>query len=75
MIKCIFDFFKKYDIKVLRVYKGEQVYFELFEDDIVDVVFIVIFWCWYILQAVVVMQAGKYVGMEVSGVFFIDECW
>ena len=75
MIKRTLDLFKKHDIKAPKVYKGEQAYLELLEDDTVDAVLIATPWRWHTPQAVAAMQAGKYVGMEVSGAFSIDECW
>jgi predicted dehydrogenase len=75
MIQRTLKLFKKHETKAPKVYKGEQAYLELLEDDTVDAVLIATPWRWHTPQAIAAMQAGKYVGMEVSGAFSIDECW
>ncbi len=75
MIQRTLDLFKKHNTKAPKVYKGEQAYLDLLQNDDVDAVLIATPWRWHTPQAVAAMQAGKYVGMEVSGAFSIDECW
>lgn len=58
------------------VYKdGERAYLKMLEDDAIDAVIISTPWRWHTEMAVASMKAGKYVGMEVSGGFSMDECW
>lgn len=58
------------------VYKdGERAYLKMLEDDGIDAVIISTPWRWHTEMAVASMKAGKYVGMEVSGGFSMDECW
>ena len=53
----------------------EKAYLELLEDKNIDAVVIATPWRWHTEMAVAAMQAGKYVGLEVSGAFSVDECW
>lgn len=59
-----------------KVYKdGERGYLEMLKDESIDAVIIATPWRWHTEMAVAAMKAGKYVGMEVSGGFSVDECW
>jgi hypothetical protein len=59
-----------------RVYdKGDFGYLKLLEDKDIDAVVIATPWEWHTRQAVAAMEAGKYVALEVSGGFSLDECW
>lgn len=55
--------------------KGERGYLELLQNPAVDAVVIATPWEWHSEMAVAGMKAGKYVGVEVSGAFSLDECW
>ncbi|MEM1322899.1 MAG: Gfo/Idh/MocA family oxidoreductase [Bacteroidota bacterium] len=54
---------------------GPRAYREMLEKSAIDAVIIATPWRWHTEMAVAAMEAGKYVGMEVSGGFSIDECW
>lgn len=59
-----------------EVYKnGEEGYLELLQRPDIDAVIIATPWRWHSIMAVAAMRAGKYVGVEVSGAFSMDECW
>lgn len=75
MIKRSLALFEKHKAEAPQVFKGEASYRELLDDKTVDAVLIATPWRWHTEQAVAAMQAGKYVGMEVSGAFSLDECW
>ncbi len=75
MIKRSLALFEKHGAAKPAIYKGETSYRELLEDATVDAILIATPWRWHTEQAVAAMQAGKYVGMEVSGAFSVDECW
>ncbi|MEM8906723.1 MAG: Gfo/Idh/MocA family oxidoreductase [Bacteroidota bacterium] len=71
--KAIFD---KKSKKQPRVYGfSEEAYLELLADSTVDAVIIATPWRWHAEMAIAAMQAGKYVGLEVSGAFSLEECW
>lgn len=55
--------------------KGERGYLELLQNPAVDAIIIATPWEWHSEMAIAGMQAGKYVGVEVSGAFSLDECW
>ncbi|TXB68848.1 Gfo/Idh/MocA family protein [Phaeodactylibacter luteus] len=75
MIARSLEIAQKHNAKAPEVYKGEYAYLELVQRPDIDAVLIATPWRWHTQQAVAAMQAGKYVGMEVSGAFSIDECW
>jgi predicted dehydrogenase len=59
-----------------KVYSnGNFDYLKLLEDKNIDAVVIASPWEWHTQQAVAAMKAGKYVALEVSGGFSLDECW
>ncbi|MFZ4476383.1 MAG: Gfo/Idh/MocA family protein [Saprospiraceae bacterium] len=59
-----------------KVYgNGNFDYLKLLEDKNIDAVVIASPWEWHTQQAVAAMKAGKYVALEVSGGFSLDECW
>ncbi|MDP4821654.1 MAG: Gfo/Idh/MocA family oxidoreductase, partial [Saprospiraceae bacterium] len=53
----------------------ERAYLEMLEDSDLDAVIISTPWRWHSEMAIAAMNAGKYVGVEVSGGFSLDECW
>lgn len=76
MIKSAQALFDKHGRPQPKVYRqGEQAYRELLKDPQVDAVIIATPWRWHTEMAVAAMQTGKYVGLEVSGAFSLDECW
>jgi predicted dehydrogenase len=55
--------------------EGERDYRRLLAREDLDAVLIATPWRWHTEMAVAGMRAGKYVGVEVSGAFSVDECW
>ncbi|MEM9824381.1 MAG: Gfo/Idh/MocA family oxidoreductase [Bacteroidota bacterium] len=69
-------FFTEKGKKQPQVYGlAEEAYLEMLQDESIDAVLIATPWRWHTTMAVAAMQAGKYVGLEVSGAFSLDECW
>ena len=75
MIKRSLGLFEQHNAPAPTLYRGEKAYRELVADNNVDAVIIATPWRWHTEQAIAAMQAGKYVGMEVSGAFSVEECW
>lgn len=57
------------------IQNGDYGYRELLAREDVDAVLIATPWRWHTVMSVDAMRAGKYVGVEVSGAFSLDECW
>ena len=53
----------------------EHSYLEMLNNEKLDAVVIATNWRWHTPMALAAMEAGVYVGVEVSGAFSIDECW
>ncbi len=53
----------------------ERAYLQMLEDKNIDAVIISTPWRWHSEMAIKAMEARKYVGLEVSGGFSLDECW
>ncbi len=54
---------------------GELAYRDMLEKEDLDAVIIATNWSWHTPMCVEAMEAGVYVGTEVSGAFSVDECW
>lgn len=54
---------------------GQQDYLNLLAEKNIDAVIISTPWEWHIPQGIAALEAGKKVGMEVSGAINIQECW
>jgi hypothetical protein len=62
--------------KEANVYTGdENAFLEMFQKEDLDGVIIATNWKWHTPMCLAAMEAGIYVGVEVSGAFSIDECW
>ena len=71
--KAMFD---KKGVKQPTYYtSGPLAYQDMLSREDVDAVIIATPWRWHSRMAIDSMNAGKYVGVEVSGGFSIDECW
>jgi predicted dehydrogenase len=58
------------------VYTGhEWVFKEMLEKEDLDGVIIATNWRWHTPMSLAAMEAGVFVGTEVSGAFSVDECW
>ena len=55
--------------------KGPEDYKRMLKEADIDAVFIATPWTWHAPMAVASMKAGKYTGLEVSGLSSLDECW
>ncbi|MBO9683270.1 MAG: Gfo/Idh/MocA family oxidoreductase, partial [Flavisolibacter sp.] len=67
---------KKYGKKAPVEYaNGDYDYRNLLKRDDIDAVFIASPWEWHAPQGVDAMNAGKIVGMEVSGAIKLQDCW
>ncbi|MCY1719358.1 Gfo/Idh/MocA family oxidoreductase [Prolixibacteraceae bacterium Z1-6] len=55
--------------------EGEYAYLKMLERDDIDGVIIATPWLWHTKMAVATMNAGKYVGIEVSAANTLEECW
>lgn len=76
MIERTKSLFDKKGIKQPVYYSnGPLGYLEMLERSDVDAVIIATPWRWHSKMAIDSMNAGKYVGVEVSGAFSEDECW
>lgn len=59
-----------------KVYSAdEHSYLEMLEKEDLDAVIIATNWRWHTPMCLAAMEAGVYVGTEVSGAFSVDECW
>jgi len=68
--------FKRYNRPIPAIYKkGNYDYKNLLKRDDVDAVVICTPWEWHAPQALDAMNAGKIVGMEVSGAMKLQDCW
>ena len=54
---------------------GNEDYLNLLAEKDIDAVIISTPWEWHIPQGIAALEAGKKVGMEVSGAINIQECW
>lgn len=67
---------KKYNKKAPVEYtNGNYDYQQLLKRDDIDAVFIASPWEWHAPQGIDAMNAGKIVGMEVSGAIKLQDCW
>lgn len=55
--------------------KGDHDYKQLLQRKDIDAVVISSPWEWHAEQAIAAMEAGKIVGMEVSGAIHLQDCW
>lgn len=55
--------------------RGENDYQRLLERHDIDAVIIATPWLWHVPMAIASMKAGKYTGLEVSGLTSVQECW
>lgn len=68
--------FKKYEKTSPAIYKnGDYDYRNLLNRKDVDAVVICSPWEWHAIQGMDAMNAGKIVGMEVSGALKLQDCW
>ena len=68
--------FKRYNRPIPAIYKkGNYDYKNLLKRDDVDAVVICTPWEWHAPQGLDAMNAGKIVGMEVSGAMKLQDCW
>lgn len=59
-----------------KVYdQGPTDYLRMLQQEDLDAIVIATPWEWHSEMAIASMKAGKYVGVEVSGAFSLDECW
>ncbi len=76
MLRRTFKIYEEHNQTKPKVYKdGERDFHNLLAKEDIDAVMISTPWRWHTEMAVAAMNAGKYVGMEVSGGFSLDECW
>ena len=53
----------------------ERAYEDMLAKENLDAVVIATNWRWHTPMSLTAMEAGVYVGVEVSGAFSVDECW
>ncbi|MGB0348087.1 MAG: Gfo/Idh/MocA family protein, partial [Balneolaceae bacterium] len=59
-----------------KVYSDNEWSFrEMLEKEDLDGVIISTNWKWHTAMSITAMEAGVFVGVEVSGAFSVDECW
>ena len=59
-----------------KVYSDNEWSFkEMLEKEDLDAVIISTYWKWHTAMSIAAMEAGVFVGVEVSGAFSVDECW
>jgi hypothetical protein len=62
--------------KKATVYTGsDEAYEEMLQKEDLDGVIVATNWKWHTPICLAAMEAGVYVGVEVSGAFSVDECW
>jgi len=69
----ILERFQKPKAKIFG--NGNEDYLNLLAEKDIDAVIISTPWEWHIPQGIAALEAGKKVGMEVSGAIHIQECW
>ncbi len=70
------ELFQKKNRPLPKVYdQGDYAYREMLEKEALDGVIIATPWRWHTRMCIDSMEAGVYVGTEVSGAFSIEECW
>ena len=69
----ILERFQKPKAKIFG--NGNEDYLNLLAEKDIDAVIISTPWEWHIPQGIAALEAGKKVGMEVSGAINIQECW
>ena len=68
--------FERKGKKAPKVYGEDEYSFkEMLEKEKLDGVIIATYWRWHTPMCIAAMEAGVYVGTEVSGAFSVDECW
>jgi len=68
--------FEQKGLKSPKTYTGSDTAFlEMLTKEKLDAVIIATDWRWHTPISVAAMEAGVYVGVEVSGAFSVDECW
>lgn len=71
-----FEIFEKKGIKKPKTYTGSDLaYQDMLEKESLDGVIIATPWRWHTPMCIDAMEAGVYVGTEVSGAFALEECW
>lgn len=76
MIDMTLDIFKRHNKPTPKIFdRGNYDYRRLLQQDDVDAVLISSPWEWHLEQTIDSMNAGKIVGLEVSGAITLDECW
>lgn len=68
--------FEKHGKPMPAVYgDNEESFRDMFEKEDLDGVIVATYWRWHTPINLAAMEAGVYVGTEVSGAFSVDECW
>lgn len=75
-VKETLNLYKKNGHEEPKVYSSSDTAFkEMLENEALDGVIIASNWVWHTPMVVAAMEAGVYVGAEVSGAGSVDECW
>lgn len=70
------EIFKSKGLEIPKSYGDHELsYKDMLESEDLDAVIISTNWSWHTPMCIDAMEAGVYVGTEVSGAFSLDECW